>query len=83
LQVFFIILKSIGYIKTGGFVKKNMESLDRTLRIIAGVVIVVLGLVYQSWWGLIGLIPLLTAFVGFCPAYAPFRLSTKKQQTPQ
>lgn len=63
--------------------KKNMESLDRTLRIIAGVVIVVLGLVYQSWWGLIGLIPLLTAFVGFCPAYAPFRLSTKKQQTPQ
>ncbi len=59
--------------------KKNMGSLDRTLRIIAGVIIVVLGLVYQSWWGLIGLIPLLTAFVGFCPAYAPFKLSTKKQ----
>lgn len=56
-----------------------MGSLDRTLRIIAGVIIVVLGLVYQSWWGLIGLIPLLTAFVGFCPAYAPFKLSTKKQ----
>ena len=62
--------------------KKNMGSLDRTLRIIAGVIIVVLGLVYQSWWGLIGLILLLTAFVGFCPIYAPFKISTKKQQTP-
>ncbi len=63
--------------------KKNMGNLDRTLRIIAGAVIVVLGVVTQSWWGLIGLIPLLTAFVGFCPIYAPFKISTQKHQTQQ
>ena len=48
----------------------NIGTLDRALRVVAG-----LGLVSLAFWGpetswgYIGLVPLLTAFVGFCPAY--------------
>ena len=60
--------------------KSNMGSVDRILRGVVGVIIIAAGVYYNSWWGLIGLIPLLTAIVGWCPAYFPFRLSTKKSQ---
>lgn len=59
--------------------KKNMGSADKIFRIILGIVIIVLGLIYNSWWGLVGLIPLLTAFMSFCPLYAPFKISTIKK----
>jgi len=39
-------------------------------------VLIVLGFVFRSWWGLLGLLPLVTALVGWCPAYVPFKLST-------
>jgi len=56
---------------------KNMGSIDRVLRIIVGVVLIALVFVGpQTPWGWLGLIPLLTAFVGFCPAYWPFKFST-------
>ena len=55
---------------------KNMGAVDRTFRIIVGFVIIGLGFAYQSWWGLIGVVPLLTAFTGFCPMYLPFGIST-------
>ena len=60
--------------------KLNMGSIDRVLRLIAGVVIMALGYYYESWWGAVGLIPFLTAFVGWCPAYVPFKFSTKKSE---
>lgn len=56
--------------------KKNMGTADRTIRIILGALIGAAGIYYNSWWGLIGLVPLLTSFVGWCPLYAPFGLST-------
>jgi len=58
--------------------KKNVGNTDKIIRIILGLVIVILGFVYSSWWGLVGIIPLATAFMGFCPAYAPFKISTRK-----
>lgn len=48
----------------------NVGGLDRTLRVIVGLVI--LSLVFvgpQSWWGLLGLILIGTALIGFCPPY--------------
>ncbi len=60
--------------------KLNMGSIDRVLRFIAGVVIMAFGYYYESWWGVVGLIPFLTAFVGWCPAYVPFKISTKKSE---
>jgi len=54
----------------------NVGSLDRIVRIILGLAILGAGYYYQSWWGLVGLVPILTAIVRFCPAYLPFGLST-------
>jgi len=55
-----------------------MGNTDRILRAIAGVVIILLGLYYQSWWGLVGLIPLVTALIRWCPLYVPLKISTVK-----
>ena len=57
--------------------KANVGGLDRIVRIIAGLAILGAGFYYKSWWGLIGLAPLTTAFIRFCPAYLPFGLSSK------
>jgi len=56
--------------------KPNVGPIDRTLRIIAGLGILGAGYYYHSWFGLIGIVPLLTATFRFCPAYLPFGLST-------
>ncbi|MCB1106191.1 MAG: DUF2892 domain-containing protein [Opitutaceae bacterium] len=56
--------------------KANVGSIDRVLRIIVGLVILGAGYYYQSWWGLVGLVPLLTGIFRFCPAYLPFGLSS-------
>ncbi|MGK9368223.1 YgaP family membrane protein [Melioribacter sp. Ez-97] len=58
--------------------KKNVGGGDKTFRIILGLVILILGIIYESWWGLIGLIPLGTALIGWCPLYLPFGISTCK-----
>jgi hypothetical protein len=57
---------------------RNVGSLDRIIRIVAGIAIGGLGLAYGSWLGLLGLVPLLTAGMGFCPLYLPFGISTGK-----
>ena len=56
--------------------KTNIGSLDRVIRIVIGIGILAAGYHFKSWWALAGLVPLLTAFVRFCPAYVPFGLST-------
>lgn len=63
--------------------KKNMGTTDRTIRMILGVLVGAAGIYFNSWWGLIGLIPLLTAFIGWCPAYVPFGLSSCKKRESQ
>jgi len=60
---------------------QNIGTIDRIIRIVAGVAIGVLGLAYNSWLGLIGLVPLLTAGIGVCPLYLPFGISTRKAST--
>ncbi|NPU85046.1 MAG: DUF2892 domain-containing protein [Syntrophaceae bacterium] len=59
--------------------KCNVGKTDRTLRIIAGLAIVVAGWVYGSWWGLVGLILIGTALLGFCPAYVALGISTCRE----
>lgn len=58
--------------------KKNIGKTDKMLRIVAGVVILLIGLLAGSWWGLIGVIPIVTASLGWCPAYVPFGITTCK-----
>jgi len=62
--------------------KKNVGNIDRIIRIVIGLVIIMLGIVYQNWWGALGIVPLLTAFMRFCPLYAPLGMNTcKKAET--
>ena len=57
----------------------NIGSTERLLRIITGVVIIGLGLYFQSWWGVIGLVPLLTGLFRFCPLYKMLGMNTCKR----
>ena len=61
--------------------KKNMGTIDKAVRVVIGVVIILLGIIYQSWLGVIGIVPLLTAFTGTCLLYIPFGISTLKKKT--
>ncbi len=58
--------------------KANLGGTDRVIRIVLGVVILIAGYVFKSWWGLIGLVPLITGIIGWCPLYIPLGISTKK-----
>jgi len=58
--------------------KKNVGNIDKIVRILAAIIIAALGYYYQSWWGLVAIVPLFTAFFGFCPLYPILGLSTKK-----
>ncbi|MDZ7376401.1 MAG: DUF2892 domain-containing protein [candidate division KSB1 bacterium] len=58
--------------------KKNVGSIDRVIRVILGLAIIGLGIGFKSWLGLIGLVPMLTAIIGWCPLYRPFGISTCK-----
>ena len=59
----------------------NVGTIDRVVRIVAGLAFLGAGYYFKSWWGLIGIVPLLTGIFRFCPAYLPFGLSTCRRNT--
>ena len=55
----------------------NESPIDRALRVVLGVVVLSLVVVGpKTMWGLLGLVPLLTGVVGFCPLYRVLGIST-------
>ena len=67
--------------------KKNMGNIDKMLRVLIAVVIAVLYFATDLIPGTLGIVLLalagvfvLTSFIGFCPLYAPFGLSTCKKE---
>lgn len=63
----------------------NMGTVDRTVRIIIAIII---GALYLTdvisgtlaiVLGIIALVFLLTSIIGFCPVYAPLKISTKSK----
>lgn len=54
----------------------NIGSSEKTLRLILGAVLLVAGAYFKSAWGLVGLIPLLTGLIGWCPLYRILGIST-------
>ncbi len=58
---------------------KNVGSIDKVIRIILGIIIAGIGIYYQSWWGLVAIVPFATAFINFCPIYPIFGISTSKK----
>ena len=57
---------------------KNVGSADKVIRLVVGIAIVAWGVYAQSWWGVVGLVPIGTALMGVCPAYIPLGISTCK-----
>lgn len=56
---------------------RNEGTLDRALRIILGLALIALVFAGpQTAWGWIGLVPLATGLVGFCPAYRLLGINT-------
>lgn len=57
--------------------KPNVCGIDRSLRVIIGLILVGLTLSgIIGMWGWIGLVPLLTGVFRFCPIYSIFGLET-------
>lgn len=57
--------------------KANEGSIDRTVRIIAGLALIALAYTGTvGVWGYIGIAPLITGILGICPAYSIFGVST-------
>lgn len=54
----------------------NVGKTDRIIRFILAIAIAAAGLYFQSWWGLVALVPLLTGVSLFCPIYKIFGLNT-------
>jgi divalent metal cation (Fe/Co/Zn/Cd) transporter len=76
---FYLILRREG-------MKKNMGSADRIIRTILAIVVAILYFTDQISGtaaiilGILAIIFLLTSFIGFCPLYLPFRISTRKKE---
>ena len=59
--------------------KKNVGSIERAIRVIAGIAILSLAFVGpQSPWAYLGIIPLATGLIGWCPLYTLLNISTCK-----
>jgi hypothetical protein len=62
---------------------QNVGGIDRVLRIILGLALIVGGFFFLSGLagtivGAVGFIPLITGLVGWCPLYLPFKFNTHK-----
>ena len=56
--------------------KRNVGRADRIARIIIGLAILGAGYYFECWLGLIGIVPILTAAINWCPLYMPFGINT-------
>ena len=57
----------------------NVGSTDKLLRVIVGLMLLtwtLLGTGTVRWFGLVGIVPLLTALVGYCPLYSVMGVKT-------
>lgn len=58
---------------------RNVGGIDKVVRIVAGLALLSLVFLLEGgarWFGLVGLVPLATGTLGWCPLYAPFGINT-------
>ncbi len=65
--------------------ESNVGSIDRVLRVLVGLLL--LSLVFwldapTRWWGLVGLVPLATGLMSYCPVYALLGVRTGAKNAP-
>ena len=59
----------------------NVGKLERFARVILGLLIFYVGVIapYEAkLWGFIGLVPVITGILGWCPLYLPLKINTNK-----
>ena len=56
--------------------KRNVGTTDSRMRIIIGLVMAGLGIYFQTWWGLLSIIPLFTGITHSCPLYQIIGVNT-------
>ncbi|HEY5535749.1 MAG TPA: DUF2892 domain-containing protein [Ignavibacteria bacterium] len=60
--------------------KVNEGTTDKVIRIVVGLaIIIVVGFVMKSWWGIIGIVPLATGLASRCPMYSILGVNTCKK----
>jgi len=56
---------------------RNVGTMDRAVRIVAGLVLIALAATGSvGWWGWLGVVPLATGLLGWCPPYAMLGINT-------
>lgn len=50
--------------------EKNVGRTERIIRAILGIIIILVGVLYQSWWGTIGAIIIMPSIFAWDPLYA-------------
>lgn len=63
----------------------NVGGVDRIIRLIAGLVLVIAGFFFLTGTlglilGIIGVVLVLTGLIGWCPLYLPFNFSTRRNK---
>jgi predicted RND superfamily exporter protein len=60
--------------------KQNIGKTDKNIRLFFGILIAALGVYFKSWWGLLAILPLLTALITVCPLYKLIGIKTNKNE---
>jgi hypothetical protein len=61
--------------------KGNVGKIDRVFRVVIGMGMLAAGVYFQSWWGAVGILPIFTATISWCPVYLPFGISSIKNES--
>lgn len=56
--------------------KPNIGTIDRIFRLVLGISMIAYGIINKNWIGAIGIIPLFTGLIRWCPLYCPIGMST-------
>jgi len=56
--------------------KCNVGRTEQIVRIALGVIVIFAGFYLKSWWGLIGLVPIITGWIRYCPVSDMLGVST-------
>ena len=60
---------------------KNIGGIERIIRTVAGLVLIALAATGTvGWWGWLGLVPLATGLIGWCPPYSLLGINTCKNR---
>jgi hypothetical protein len=60
--------------------KANVGGMDKNLRIVVGLIVILGGILTEHYLvAAIGIVPIATALINWCPAYVPFGISSAKK----